>query len=250
LAAGVMFGSALGMALYASVFALPVFLQRVLGYSAETTGWIILPGSIASAVTMAMMGRMVAKIDVRWSIVPGVVLYFISMVLHSRLTVESGTGDTLMPLIVRGIGLGMIFPPLTQAAVANLRPYQLGQGTGLFSLSRQLGGSFGIAIVASLISRFSENAYEGLRTHVNAGNAAATARIDAITARFLSLGNTAEIAKLKAMQLVDLTVRRQASVVAFEKIFLIMGIAFVLALPLLLLFKTGRIRGSEAGTAH
>lgn len=247
LASGVLFGSALGMALFASVFALPVFLQRILGHSAEETGWIILPGSIASAVTMALMGRMVSKIDVRWSIVPGVLLYLWSMVLHSQLTVESGTTDMLAPLILRGIGLGMIFPPLTQAVVADLKPYQYGQGTGLYSLSRQLGGSFGIAIVASMISRFSETAYEGLRTHVTAGDPATVQRIDGITQRFLAMGNTAEMARAKAMQLMDYTIRRQASVVAFEKIFLIMGVAFVMALPLLLLFKTGRIRGSGGG---
>ncbi len=251
LAAVVLFGSALGMALFASVFALPVFIQRVLGYSAETTGWIILPGSIASAVTMALMGRLVSKIDVRWSIAPGVLLFFWSMVLHSRLTAESGPPDMLLLLVIRGIGLGMIFPPLSQAAVADLKPYQYGQGTGLFSLSRQLGGSFGIAIVASMISRFSETAYEGLRAHVSAGDAAATLRMDAITQRFLSLGNTAEMARQKAMLLLDLTIRRQAAVVAFERIFLIMGVAFVLALPLLALFKTGRIRGSgKASAAH
>ena len=251
LSASVLFGSALGMALYASIFALPVFLQRVLGYSAETTGWIILPGALASAVTMAAMGRIIARIDVRWSIVPGVFLYLASMILHARLTSESGPTDLWWPLILRGVGLGMIFPPLTQSAVADLKPYQYGQGTGLFSLSRQLGGSFGIAIVASMISRFTENAYEGLRAHLSSGDPATTQRIDAITQRFQSLGNTADLAHLKALQLIDLAVRKQAAVVAFEKIFLIMGIAFVVALPLLLLFKTGRIRGSaKASAAH
>ncbi len=249
LAAGVLFGSALGMALFASIFALPVFLQRGLGYSAEVTGWIILPGAIASAVTMAMMGRLIARIDVRWSIVPGVFLYFVSMVMHYHLTSESGPSDLWWPLILRGIGLGMIFPPLTQAAVADLKPYQYGQGTGLFSLSRQLGGSLGIAAVASLVTRFSESAYDGLRSHLSAADPATALRMDAITQRFMSLGNTAETARMKALQLMDFTVRKQAGVVAFEKIFLIMGVAFVLALPLLLLFKTGRIRGSGAAKA-
>ncbi len=246
LAAGVLFGSSLGMALYASIFALPVFLQRVLAYSAEETGWIILPGALASAFTMAMMGRLISKIDVRWSIAPGVLLYLLSMVLHSQFTSESGPPDFFWPLILRGIGLGMIFPPLTQAAVANLKPYQYGQGTGLFSLSRQLGGSFGIAIVATLISRFSTSAYDGLRAHVSSGDPAAVQRLNLMTQRFTALGNSADLARLKAMQLLDLIVRKQASVVAFEKIFLLMGIAFVAALPLLLLFKTGRIRGSAA----
>jgi MFS transporter, DHA2 family, multidrug resistance protein len=246
LAAGVLFGSSLGMALYASIFALPVFVQRVLAYSAEETGWIILPGALASAFTMAAMGRIIAKIDVRWSIVPGVLLYLASMVMHSQFTAESGQPDFFWPLILRGIGLGMIFPPLTQAAVANLKPYQYGQGTGLFSLSRQLGGSFGIAIVATLITRFSANAYDSLRSHLSAGDPAVIQRLSAYAQRFTALGSNTEQARQKAMNLMDLIIRKQASVIAFEKIFLIIGIAFVAALPLLLLFKTGRIRGSNS----
>ena len=243
LAGGVIFGSALGVALYASVFALPVFLQRVLGYSAEETGWVILPGALASAATMAVMGRIIPKIDVRASIVVGVGLYFWSMVLHSRLTGETGTPDLLWPLIFRGVGLGLIFPPLTQAAVADLKPAQFGQGTGLFSLSRQLGGSFGIAIVASLVSRFSEGAYEGLRSHITTADPAAVDRIDAATRRFMALGNPLDLAHQKALAFVDFAVRKQAGVLAFEKVFLIMGIAFVAAVPLLLLFRTGRVGG-------
>ena len=241
LAGGVLFGSALGVALYASVFALPVFLQRVLGYSAEATGWILLPGAIASAATMAVMGRVMPKIDVRTSIVAGVGLYFWSMVLNSQLTVESGTSDLIWPLVLRGVGIGLIFLPLTQATVADLKPYQYGQGTGLFSLSRQLGGSFGIAIVASLIGRFSEGAYDGLRSHVTAADPVAMGRIDAATRRFMALGNPLDLAHQKALALVDFAVRKQAAVLAFEKVFLIMGIAFVAAVPLLLLFRTGRI---------
>ncbi|MGE0440026.1 MAG: DHA2 family efflux MFS transporter permease subunit [Gemmatimonadales bacterium] len=249
LAAGVLFGSALGVALYASVFALPVFLQRSLGYSAETTGWVILPGAIASAVTMAVMGRVIPRIDVRTSIVIGIGLYFWSMVLHAQLTAASGPQDTFWPLVLRGIGLGMIFPPLTQAAVADLSPAQYGQGTALFSLSRQLGGSFGIAIVANLIRRFTENGYDALRSHVGASDPATAERLLGAARRFQALGDAPELARQKATMVIDYAVRQQAAVLAFEKIFLIMGISFVAAMPLLFLFRTGRVAG-RAKPAH
>lgn len=250
LAAAVVFGGAMGAALYASVFALPVFLQRVLGYSAWETGKVILPGAIASAATMAVMGRVINKIDVRWSIVAGVGLYFWSMTLHAALTIESGPSDLWWPLIIRGVGLGLIFPPLTQAAVADLMPVQYGQGTGLYSLARQLGGSLGIAVGASLISRFSEQAYDGLRTHASPANPAVAQRIEAVTQRFLGLGNTVDIAHQKAILFLDAAIRRQAAVIAFEKVFFAMGVAFALALPLLLLFRTGRVRGSGKAGSH
>jgi MFS transporter, DHA2 family, multidrug resistance protein len=243
LAAGVVFGLVLGFALYASVFALPVFLQTLRGYSAWDTGRVILPGAIASAITMAFSGRLSGKMDARYLIVTGVGLFFWAMWLHSHFTLDIGMHDLLLPMILRGIGLGLIFVPLTQVAVADLRPQQLAQGTGLFNLSRQLGGSFGIAVAATLLSRFSEQSREGLRAHLNPAEPAMATWLQAATLRMQQLGGTLQEAQLRAYRLLDLRLDAQASVIAFEKVFLIMGLTFVVALPLLLAFRTGRTQG-------
>jgi DHA2 family multidrug resistance protein len=249
LASGVVFGLALGFALYASVFALPVFLQAHLGYTAWDTGRVILPGAIASAFTMAITGRITGKIDARFLIVTGVGLFLWSMWMHFHFTLDIGLGDLLWPMILRGVGLGLIFVPLTQVAVADLRPQQLAQGTGLFNLSRQLGGSFGIAVAATLLSRFTDQSRDGLLPHL-APNAPATAAwIQAVSTRMLSHGGTAAEATQRAYAILDYQLYQQASVVAFEKVFLIMGCTFVAALPLLLLFRTGRTQGG-GGAAH
>jgi DHA2 family multidrug resistance protein len=249
LTAGVVFGLALGFALYASVFALPVFLQTQLGYSAWDTGKVILPGAIAAAVTMAITGRVTGKLDARIFIVSGVGLFFWSMWLHYHFTLAIGIHDTVLPMILRGVGLGLIFVPLTQVAVADLRPQQLAQGTGLFNLSRQLGGSFGIAVAATLLSRFTEQSREGLLPHLTEAEPATTAWLQSVTTRMLSQGGTLAEAQAKASALLNYQLNQQASVVAFEKVFLIMGITFVAALPLLLLLRTGRTQGGE-GAAH
>ena len=89
------FGLILGFALYASVFALPVFLQTLRGYTAWDTGKVILPGAIASAVTMAITGRITGKMDARYLIITGVVLFFWSMWLHYHFTLDIGMGDTV-----------------------------------------------------------------------------------------------------------------------------------------------------------
>ena len=192
LAAGMTFGAALGFALYSSVFALPVFMQNVIGLGPEETGWVMLPGALASAATMAVMGRINSRVDVRGLIALGIGIFFVSMLLHSRFTAEVGTGDIVFPLILRGIGLGMIFPPLTAAAIADLRPAQYGQGTGLYSLARQLGGSFGIAAIATVVTRYSEHAREALRAHVNPAEPATLARIEGLTRTFQTLGGSLE----------------------------------------------------------
>ena len=201
LTAGVVFGLLLGFALYASVFALPVFLQADLGYTAWDTGRVILPGAIASAVTMAVTGRLTSKADARLFIVTGVGLFFWAMWLHFHFTLQIGLGDLFWPMILRGVGLGLIFVPLTQVAVADLRKDQLAQGTGLFNLSRQLGGSFGIAVAATLLTRFTEQGREALRAHLAVTEPATRGWLAGVTARMQQLGGSLAEAQARAMQL-------------------------------------------------
>jgi DHA2 family multidrug resistance protein len=243
LAAGVVFGLMLGFALYASVFALPVFLQNLLGYTAWDTGKVILPGAIAAAVTMAAMGRLAPRFDARALITLGVLLFLWSMWLHAHLTTQSGTSDLFWPMILRGVGLGFIFVPLTGVAVADLQPNQLAQGTGLFNLSRQLGGSFGIAVTATLLTRFTERSREALLPHLSSGDAVTRGWLEQVTDRMLGDGGTLAQAQMKAHALLEGALHAQASMIAFEKVFLTMGITFTCALPLLFLFRTGRARG-------
>jgi MFS transporter, DHA2 family, multidrug resistance protein len=247
LAVGVVFGLGLGFALYASVFAIPVFLQGTLGYGAWQTGRVMLPGALAAAATMAVMGRLGGKVDVRVSVTGGVLIFLISMIMHSHLTTQSGVGDLFWPMILRGIGTGMVFPPLTAAAVAALPAKDMGQGSGLYNLARQLGGSFGIAIAASIITRFTEQGREALRAHVNFAEPATQARLAGLVQRFQAMGGTLAEAQQKAFAVLDRLIRQQASVLAYDRVFLIMGIAFTCMLPLLFLLKKSRVAG---GAAH
>ena len=154
LAAGVSIAALLGLALYGSIFVLPIFLQSLHGLTANQTGLVILPGAIASAITMAFVGRNANRLDARATVAVGAVLFFASMWRLSRMTLASGPEETFWPLIMRGVGLGLIFVPLTNASMAELKMRELAQGTGMFNLTRQLGGSLGIAIMATFLTRF------------------------------------------------------------------------------------------------
>src|SRR5256714_3601692 len=149
LAAGVIFGGMLGVCLYATVFVLPVYLQVLLGYTANQTGMVILPGALASAVTMAIFGRLRGSFDGRISVVAGVAIFMVAMWQLAHFTNLSSQKDFVLPLILRGIGLGLIFVPLTNLALADLPMALIPAGTGLFNLFRQLGGSLGIAASAT-----------------------------------------------------------------------------------------------------
>jgi MFS transporter, DHA2 family, multidrug resistance protein len=249
LAAGVGMGAFLGVALYGSVFVLPVFLQSLHGFTANQTGMVILPGAIASAVTMAVVGRNAQRLDARVTVPIGALLFFFSMYKLSLLTYDAGKEDLFWPLVSRGVGLGLIFVPLTGATMAELKPNQLAQGTGMFNLTRQLGGSLGIAISATLLGRFTSQSRALLAEHVVSGDPVSVARIDAITHGLVARGMNALVAKQQALAIIDRQMQGQASVLAFSKLYLFSGIALLVSLPLLLLFRSGKSRGLGVG-AH
>ena len=240
LAPGVTFAAFLGLALYGSVFVLPVFLQSLHGYTAQQTGMVILPGAIASAVSMAVMGRLGGKLDARPLIVIGALLFLASMYSLSTLTLDAGQDDMFWPLILRGVGLGLLFVPLTGASMAGLPMHKLGQGTGMFNLMRQLGGSLGIAIMATMLSHQTKVHQALLSEHAGAYDPTTIERLGGVTRGLMARGYDATAAKAMALSMIDRQIGAQASVMAFSKIYLFSGVLLVSALPLLLLWRTGR----------
>src|SRR5690242_6902106 len=201
LTAGVSMGLLLGFALYGSVFILPVFLQGLLQMTAWQTGKIILPGAIASAITMAVVGRNAMRLDARYTVVAGAILFFLSMLKLSHLTSASGAQDLFWPLVLRGVGLGLIFVPLTNATMADLKLKDLAQGTGMFNLMRQLGGSLGIAVMATLLARFMAAEKAVLVEHVGSNDPETLSRISMITRGLISRGINPMIAQQQALEI-------------------------------------------------
>jgi DHA2 family multidrug resistance protein len=248
LATGVAMAMLLGFALFGSIFVLPVFLQGLHGFTANQTGLVILPGAIASAMTMAVLGRFASRIDARPLITAGVLGFLWCMWSLSKLTLDAGAGDLFWPLIVRGISLGIIFIPLTSASMAELKPWEIPQGTGMFNLTRQLGGSLGIAIVATLLSRFTFQAKSQLTQHVVTIGTDAQARLEYISQGMVARGMNPAVSHQQALMVMDRMVTAQASVLAFSRIYLISGAALCCAIPLMLFWRHGK--GRAAVQAH
>lgn len=244
LTAGVLIAAMLGLALYGSVFVLPIFLQQLHGMTAWQTGKIILPGALASAVTMGIVGRNANRLDARLTVTAGSLLFLLSMWMLSRLTLGAGANDMFWPLIWRGTGLGLIFVPLTNATMADLKTERLAQGTGMFNLTRQLGGSLGIAVMATLLGRFAAQHRVALVSHLASGDAASMARLSALAQGMVAKGASLAVAKQQALALLDAQVMAQANVLAFSRIYLLCGLLLCAALPLLFVFKTGKGRGA------
>jgi DHA2 family multidrug resistance protein len=240
LAAGLAFGGVLGVCLYATVFVLPVYLQVLQHYTANQTGLVILPGALASAFVMAFIGRFRGRYDPRLAILLGVSIFMVAMWQHAHFTTLSGGDDFLLPLILRGFGLGMIFVPLTNLSLADLPMAKIPAGTGLFNLFRQLGGSLGIAISATLLGHFEAQTHARLAESVTRFNPVASARLAAITSAMVAQGAPRVVAESRAIALLDGQVWRQAMMLSFERLFLMFGMGFALSLPLLLLMRHGK----------
>lgn len=250
LASGVAMGFLLGMCLYATVFVLPVYLQSIQGFTANQTGMVILPGALASAFTMAIMGRSAGKFDPRIAIFIGIGVFTFSMWQWSHFTTQSGMNDFFWPLIIRGVGLGLVFVPLTNLSMQGLPMSRIPAGTAMFNLMRQLGGSVGIALSATFVSRFTAENRAALALHLSRYDEVTRERIAALTQLLLRQGAPASIVDTKAIAMLQGQVAKQASMIAFEHIFLLFGLIFLLGSPLLIFMRWKRGGPSVGGAAH
>jgi DHA2 family multidrug resistance protein len=251
LAVGTLFTFILGFGLYSSVFIFPVFIQNLLGFTAMQTGLILLPGGLATAVMMPVVGKALQRgFPPQIMNALGFVSFFVFTHMLSKSTLESGRGDFFWSLIFRGVGLGLLFVPLTTLALSNLRGRDIPQGAGLTNMMRQLGGSFGIALIATYIQHRSATHRLNLLTHVSVYDFALRQRLAGITAAIAGRGSPLAEAKRQATAAIEGIVVRQTFLLTYMDAFRIVGVFFLLCIPLLLLFKRRKRRGPLNAPMH
>jgi len=244
---GTFLGVVMGVGLFASVFTLPVFLQNNLRMTAQQTGIVLVPGALATAVSMAVVGRVTNKFDPRVLITIGALLFAGAMFKLSRITGESGSSDFFWALIMRGAGLGMMFVPLTTITLAELSPRELGQGSGLYNFFRQLGGSLGIAAIATLLSHYTAQFRAILAEHISIGDPTTMGRLDMLTRALVARGADPWTARERALELLDRQLMGQASVIAYSRIYVLSAVLILALIPLLVLVRHTR---GAAGAQH
>jgi MFS transporter, DHA2 family, multidrug resistance protein len=243
---GTLLGVVMGVGLYAMSFTLPVFLQGDLHMTAQQTGFVLLPGALATAVSMGVVGRLTNRFDARILITIGALVFAAAAWRLSLITGQSGTHDFFWPLILRGLGLGMMFVPLTTITLAELSSHELSQGAGLYNFFRQLGGSFGIAGIATLVARYTAQFRAVLGEHLAVNDPTTLARVEALTRGMIARGADAWTARQRALRLLDRQLFGQASVIAYSHIYVLAAGLILLLIPLLLLVR----KTSSAGGAH
>jgi DHA2 family multidrug resistance protein len=193
---------------------------------------------------MWVVGRLTRTFDPRLLIAGGAATFALAMWQLAQVTSDSGRNDFFMPLILRGIGLGMMFVPLTTVTLAELSRPELPQGTGLFNFFRQLGGSLGIAGVATIVSHDTAKLRAVLSEHVTAMDPGSASRVAALTRGFAARGADAGTALRRAYAVLDREILGQASVIAYSHTY-VLAAGLVLALiPLLALVR--QTKGANA----
>jgi len=232
---GLIFTFFLGAALFSTVFLFPVYAQTLIGFDAFQTGMIILPSALAAAFTMPVAAKLLARgVPARLVITVGAFIFMYAMWGHHLFTTESGQDDFFWPLLMRGFGLGLVFMPLNNLTLAAIAPQEIPDATGIYNLTRQLGGSVGIALSATLLTKFENSKRASLVSHLASDNDAMAERLSIFTQLFQQKGHAASMAGQKAYALIDGQVNKQAMMLAFSDLFLLFGLAICLLLPLLL----------------
>jgi len=250
LAAGTAYAFALGYGLYGSLFMLPVFLQNIRAYSAQQAGIIMLPDGIAVAVAMAVAGKIVYRFASRDVVLIGSVLFSAAMFLLGFLTLDVGPGDFMVPLVLRGLGIGFMFVPLALASTGNLKGRDLADGSGMFNLTRQLGGSAGIAFLSTILDHRLAQHRAVLVEKVSLYSYPAVERFELLRRGMLIKGIPAPLVQKKALAVMDLSVQAQSGVMAFSDVFRSIAMVMVAAIPLLLLLKRERHSESDSISLH
>jgi len=142
-----------GLAFFGNSFLLPIYLQNSLSYTALQAGLVFFPVGIIQAIMSPIAGKMTDKLNPKIPISIGIILTFFSMYLYKDLSLTTEYSGILLPLIIRGFGLGFMFIPLSTIAINNIPKEKMAQATGLFNTIRQVGGSFGVAILGTFLTR-------------------------------------------------------------------------------------------------
>ncbi|HWE30622.1 MAG TPA: DHA2 family efflux MFS transporter permease subunit [Polyangia bacterium] len=243
---GTLIGGVMFAMLMAVTFILPVFMQTLLGYDAMQSGMALMPRSLIMFFVVPIVGRLYNKIQPRIVVAFGVLCFTVSTWFMSHYTLETSEQQLLIPLVIQGVGFACLWVPLATVALSTIDRRKMADATGLNSLVRQIGGSLGLAVFATLMTRYPIQIKAAIGAHLTAGRPELDQRIAAMTQLLIGKGYDVESARQAAFRALGGAVSRQAMMMTFEKMFLMAGIAFLFVLPLLYFLKAPENRADAA----
>jgi MFS transporter, DHA2 family, multidrug resistance protein len=242
----------MGFGLYGTTFIVPIYTQSVLGWDALETGLLLIPSSLTTAFMMPMIGKLIQRgIPQTYMVALGFMIFFgFTFWMHNVMTPDTGAEHMFWPLILRGMGLGLLFVPITTLSLSTLKGRQIGEGAAFTGMMRQLGGSFGIAIITTFISRFSQQHRVDLISHLNGSGFEVQQRVKQLQQGFMAKGFSYNEALAKAHQIMDSSVTLQSTVLSYMDVFLYLGILFLVCIPFILLVRRGKTKVDMSEAMH
>jgi MFS transporter, DHA2 family, multidrug resistance protein len=243
-AGGAIYSLVMGFGLFGVGFTMPTFVQQFLNYTAMQTGLLQMPGSLATGITMPIVGIFVAKLNARVAVAIGATGCALSMLYISQSTLQTGYDDFFWPLIVRGVSMAIMFMPLNIASLGDCKPSEISSASGFLNLARQLGGSFGIAILTTIISQRTDFHRAVLIEKVSAYAPYAVERQHQLSSMLQHYGAHYQDALAGSASILNNIVNVQAGVLSFDDSFWLLGVMFLLSLPSVLLLSGRSLKAS------
>jgi DHA2 family multidrug resistance protein len=247
-AVGVFLMTVVGFVLYGSMVLLPVMLQTLLGYPPLQAGIAMAPRGIGSFFMMPITGLMTGKFDARKLLAAGLFVGGLTLLWLSVLNLQAGYWDIFWPQLLQGVGMSLLFVPLTTVSMDSIPREKMGNATSLFNLMRNIGGSIGIAATGTMLARNNQKTTSMLGSNITAFDPSSQGILYQLRAGFMAAGADITTATERAYAAVFGMVQQQATMVSFVSIFQLLGLLFIAIIPLVLLMK--RPKSREAVAAH
>ncbi len=222
---GSMFSFVMGIGLYGLTYLYPVYLARIRGYSALQIGETMFVTGLCMFIMGPISGRLMRKVDPRFMIAFGFIGFAVGTYQASLITKDWDFNELLIPQILRGVCLMLIMIPITNTALGTLPPQRIKDASGLFNLTRNLGGAVGLAIINTLLNKRLDLHLARLHEQVSWGSTAAEETLARLTQQMARFGSDASLAATKQLALM---VRKEATVLSIADVFTALTVLFVL----------------------
>jgi DHA2 family multidrug resistance protein len=233
----------IGIGLYGLTYMYPRYLAEVRGYSALMIGETMFVSGITMFLTAPVVGRLMLKVDMRLIIASGLIIFALGSFQMTWITRDYDFFELLLPQILRGIGMMFAMVPTNNIALGTLAPDRVKNASGLFNLTRNLGGAVGLAIINQVLNDRTDLHISRLQERVTWGNATATETLNMLTQRLQGMGD----ATLMAMKQLSQIVHRQAVVMGYgDAFFMLTLFYFGLSLLVMLLKKPAVLSSAPA----
>jgi DHA2 family multidrug resistance protein len=213
---------------------------------------LFVPAALTTAFMMPIIGQLLQKgVKQQYLVASGMLLFFFFCFWgYKILTPDTGKDDFFWMLILRGVAMGMLFIPITTLSLSTLKGRQIGEGAAFTGMMRQLGGSFGVAVIITFMSNRLVAHEANIANHLDKFNPAVQNRIAGMQHSFMANGKAPNIALQDAYQAMQGTVMKQASVLSYMDVFLYIGIMFLICIPFVLMVKGNREKKLDMSAAH